>query len=263
MRGIILFTLIATMLNFHMAALGAPISGYAKKDGITIKPNRVVDSKNGMPISSAKINIPSKNFSTTTDENGSFQLQADINAPTIMSVEKDGYKPFSLTMDRLAVSKPIVIGIEKSNPADVIIEQNLLHLGDDKFSDTSANAEEFQSNSHGPFYSKKFRISQPKMNEDVYFIIGSVIGIDTKMAIDIGQSRVKTAYSSPPEIFFNNQKIAELKINGDHQEIKLPKHLIIPNQMNEITIKTGRNLFQTQSIDYDDIELMNLSVEIH
>lgn len=263
MRVLILTVLIAACINSTNIALCTPISGYAEKQGITIKPNRVVDSKNGMPISSAKINIPSKNYSTTTDENGSFQLQADINAPTIMSVEKDGYKPFSLTMDRLATAKPIVIGIEKSNPADVIIEQNLLHLGDDNFSDTSANATEFRSGSKGPSFTKKFKITPPKHNEDAYFIIGSVIGIDTKMAIDLGQSRVKTAYSSAPEVFFNNQKIAELKINGDHQEIKLPKQLIKPNQMNEITIKTGRNLFQTNYVDYDDIELMNLSVELH
>jgi len=262
MRGIILLILIA-FVNCGNIAFSAPISGYAEKQGITIKPNRVVDSRNGMPISSAKINIPAKNYSTTTDENGSFQLQADINAPTIMSVEKEGYKPFSLTMDRLATAKPIVIGIEKSNPADVIIEQNLLHLGDDNFSDTSANAAEFRSGSKGPFFTKKFKITQPKVNENAYFIIGSVIGIDTKMAIDLGQSQVKTAYSSPPEIYFNNQKIADLKINGDHQEIKLPKQLIRPNQMNEITIKTGRNLFQSNYVDYDDIELMNLSVEIH
>ncbi len=259
MRGIILLILIIVGAQ----AICAPINGYAEKQGITIKPNRVVDSKNGMPISSAQIKIPGKNYTTTTDENGSFHLQADITAPTIMSVEKEGYKPFSLTMDRLATAKPIIIGIEKSNPADIIIEQNLLHLGDDNFSSTSANAADFRSGSKGPFFTKKFKITQPKPNEDAYFIIGSVIGIDTKMAIDLGQSSVKTAYSSPPEIYFNNQKIAELKINGDHQEIKLPKSLIKPNQLNEITVKTGKNLFQTSYIDYDDIELMNLSVEIH
>lgn len=262
MRGIILLILITACTNLINLANAAPISGYAEKQGITIKPNRVVDSKNGMPIPLAKINIPSKNYTTTTDKDGNFKLQADINAPTIMSVEKDGYKPFSLTMDKLATAKPIIIGIEKSNPADVIIEQNLLHLGDDNFSETSANASEFRSGSQGPIFTKKFKIAIPKYNEEAYFIIGSVIGIDTKMAIDIGQSHVKTAYSSPPEIYFNNHKVAELKINGDHQEIRLPKHLIRPNQLNDITIKTGQNLFQTSFIDYDDIELMNLTVEI-
>ena len=260
MRGVILFLLIFAGINFSFAA---QIKGYAEKQGITITPNRVVDAKNGMPISSAKINIPSKNYSTITGEDGSFKLQADINAPTIMSVEKDGYKPFSLTMDKFATAKPIIIGIEKSTPADVVIEQNLLHLGDDNFSDASANAMEFRSGSRGPFYTKNFKLTMPKLHEDAYFIIGSVIGIDTKMAVDLGQSHVQTAYSSPPEILFNNQKVADLKINGDHQEIKLPKQLIKPNQDNQIMIKTGQNLFQHSYVDYDDIELMNLSVEIY
>ncbi len=259
MRGILLLLLIFTGTQ----ALCAPFTGSVEKQGAEILQNRVVDSKNGQPISAAKINIPSKQYSTQTGADGSFQLQADINSPTIMSVQKEGYKPFSLTMDRLAVAKPIVIGIERSNPADIVIEQNLLHLGDNNFSETSANAGDFKSNSKGPFYTKNFKISMPKGNTNAYLVIGSVIGIDTKMARDLGQSKVTTAYASPPEIFFNNNKIAELKINGDHQEIPLPKNLIRSGQMNEITIKTGRNLFQNNYVDYDDIELMNLSVETY
>ena len=81
--------------------------------------------------------------------------------------------------------------------------------------------------------------------------------------IDLGQSKVQTTYSSPPEVFFNNSKIAELKINGDHQEIKLPINLIKKSENNEIMIKTGQNMFQQSYVDYDDIELMNLSIEVH
>ena len=166
-RILILFLLIL----IGKPAICDPISGYAEKQGLTIKPNRVVDSSNGSPISSAKINIPSKNYSTTTDENGNFRLQADINAPTIMSVEKDGYKPFSLTMDKLATAKPIVIGIEKSNPADIIIKQDLLHLGDNNFSTNSANANDFQADAKTPYFSKKFKITAPKINEEASYRI--------------------------------------------------------------------------------------------
>ena len=45
------------------------------------------------------------------------------------------------------------------------------------------------------------------------------------------------------------------------QKIRIPDALIRKNQVNEITIKTGRNLMQTAYIDYDDIEFMNLFVE--
>lgn len=257
-----LLLLLLFILNVN-PVLATKINGYAEKQGITIKANKVVDATNGMPIEAAKINIPSKNYTTTTQNDGSFYLQADINAPTIMSIEKEGYKPFSLTMDKYAMSKPIIIGIEKSTPADVIIEQNLLHLGDNNFSDSSANASEFRAMSKGPIYKKNFFIPSIKLAQSAYLIIGSVIGIDTKMAIDLGQSKVQTTYSSPPEIFLNNYKIADLKINGDHQEIKLPPNLIKKNQQNEIQIKTGQNLFQNSYVDYDDIELMNLTIEVY
>ena len=57
-------------------------------------------------------------------------------------------------------------------------------------------------------------------------------------------------------------KISEIKINGDNQKINIPKGLIKENQNNNVTIKTGRNLYKTTAIDYDDIEFTNLLLEI-
>ena len=37
--------------------------------------------------------------------------------------------------------------------------------------------------------------------------------------------------------------------------------IIKSNAPNQLTIKSGRNLFQMAYIDYDDIELMNLFIE--
>ena len=62
-------------------------------------------------------------------------------------------------------------------------------------------------------------------------------------------------------MFFNGEKIAEIQLNGDNQKIKLPNRLINAGMQNEIMIKTGRNLQQTAYIDYDDIEIMNLSIQ--
>lgn len=81
------------------------------------------------------------------------------------------------------------------------------------------------------------------------------------MARDMGQSKVTTTYASPPQIFFNGNMIAELNLNGDNQQIKIPRNLIRPNADNQITVKAGKNLFQMAYIDYDDIELMNLFIE--
>ena len=94
-----------------------------------------------------------------------------------------------------------------------------------------------------------------------FLVIGSIIGIDTAMARSMGQNSVRNSFSSPPEVYFNGTKIAEIQLNGDNQKIKLPNNLIRANQVNEVTIQTGKNLTQRAYVDYDDIELLNLSIQ--
>lgn len=238
----------------------AAINGTVEKNG-TGEYNRIIDSQTQAPINQADVMLPSKGYKTKTDNEGRFNLGAKIDAPTIMSVQKDGYKPFSLTIDETASSKPIVVGIEKTNPHDIIIDKDMYHIGDDNYSENSANAAEFRIKAIGPFYTKTFKVGNIPPNEDVYLVIGSVIGIDTKMARDMGQSKVKTAYASAPQIYFNGNMIAELNLNGDNQQIKIPRNLIKPNSSNQLTVKAGKNLFQSAYVDYDDIELMNLFIE--
>lgn len=251
------------MSLFIILALGIPsysaINGNVEKNGYG-ETNQVIDSGTGSPIGSAKVAIPAKGYRTTTDNEGKFELGAKITAPTIMSVDKEGYKPFSLTVDEKALSKPIVIGIEKTNPHDVVIDKDMYHIGDDNYSENSANASEFRVKAIGPFYTKSFPI-KGNTNEQLYLVLGSVIGIDTKMARDMGQSKVTTAYASAPEVFFNGNKIAELQLNGDNQQIKIPRNLVRFNAENQVTIKCGKNLFQMAYIDYDDMEFMNLYIE--
>lgn len=236
------------------------ISGNVEKNGIG-EFNQVIDSQTQAPISQADITLPSKNFKTKTDSEGRFSLGAKINVPTIMSVQKDGYKPFSLTIDENSMSKPIVVGIEKTNPHDIIIDKDMYHIGDDNYSTNSANASEFRVKAIGPYYTKTFNVKTIPANEDACLVIGSAIGIDTKMARDMGQSKVTTAYATAPQIFFNGNMIAELNLNGDNQQIKIPRNLIKQNSQNQLTIKAGKNLFQTAYVDYDDMELMNLFIE--
>lgn len=253
---------IIVFLTLLIAApvFSAPFKAVVEKTGYN-EFNQVLDQQTGAPVGKAKISIPSKRYTTTTDTNGKFDINTKIDSQSIMSVQKNGYKPYSLTIDQNLLSKPLSISIEKSTPNDVILETELMHLGDNSFSENSANAEDFKAKAVGPFYSKNFNIKSPKTQEDAYLVIGSLIGVDTLMAKNLGQSKVRTAYSSPAQVYFNGQKIAELQLNGDNQKIKLPKGLINENQSNEITIRTGKNLFQTAYIDYDDIELMNLFIE--
>ena len=223
--------------------------------------SRIIDKQTGQGIGGANITLPKQNYATTTDSNGFFELDTQINGPSIMSVQKENYKPFTMTVDGATFNAPIVVGIEKSNASGKAIDTNMYHLGDNSFSDLSANAGEFSMQAIGPFYTKKFTLKNINIAKPVYLVIGSIIGIDTAMARSVGQNRIPNAVASPPEIYFNGNKISEIQLNGDGQKIKLPSSLIKKNQVNEITIKTGRNLMQTAYIDYDDIEFMNILIE--
>ncbi len=256
-----LFLLMAITLISLPAYCGIVQGGVEKQS--MLSRNRVVDSSSKAPIDGAKITLPQKNYQTYTDHEGKFSLDADVNGQTVMSVEKPGYKPFSVTIDKQLADKPIILGIEKSTPKDITIDTNMFHLGDNNFSDLSANSRDFQVQAIGPYYSKNFLVPSLPQGTNANLIIGSIIGIDTKMAKSMGQNKINRAYSSPPEVYFNGNKIAELQLNGDGQKIKIPHNLIRQNQQNEVTIKTGRNLMQTAYVDYDDIEFMNLSIEVH
>ncbi len=223
--------------------------------------NRIIDKQTGEGIGGADIKLPKQNYATKTDQEGFFELDTQINGPSIMSVQKENYKPFTMTVNDNTFSAPIVVGIEKSNTSDIGLDANMYHLGDDSYSDLSANAGEFSMQAIGPFYTKRFIMKKLDFSKPIYLVIGSIIGIDTAMARSMGQNQIPNAFASPPEVYFNGNKISEIQLNGDGQKIKLPSNLIRKNQVNEITIKTGRNIMQTAYIDYDDIEFMNLIIE--
>ncbi len=236
------------------------INGEIKKDA-KYNTNRIYDSVTNVPIEGVIIKIPSKNYYTKSAKDGSFKLQTQINSPTIMALEKNGYKPFSMTIDK-DVKNSFNIGIEKTTPKDIIVETDMVHIGDDSYSQRSANANDFTLRSAGPFYTKDFNIKNINRDENLYVVIGSIIGIDTIEAQRLGQSGVLTAYASPPSLYFNGNKISDIKINGDNQKIKIPTELVKQNQPNNITLKTGHNLYKISTVDYDDIEFTNLLCEI-
>ena len=250
------FLLIISTLNSYSATFEGGVSA----EGVG-QSSRIVDKNTGLGVGGAKVTLPKQQYSTKTDENGFFELKTEIDGTTIMSIQKDNYKPFSVTINEQTLSAPIVIGIEKSNVGGLVLDSNMYHLGDNNFSDLSANAGEFRMESIGPFYTKRFTLKNLKFDKPIFLVIGSIIGIDTNMARSIGQNHITNAFASAPEIYFNGNKISEVQINGDSQKIRIPSALVKKNQINEVTIKTGRNLMQSAYIDYDDIEFMNLFIE--
>ena len=249
--------ILATFTSFGQCET---ISGKINQNAMLKSKNKIVDSYTQKPVTGAAVSIPSLGYRTTSAQDGTFELNTEINEKAILSVQKDGYRPFSLTIDENIASRPLKLGIEKSKAGDISIESELCHLGDDVYSETSANSAEFKGKSVGAYFSKKFSAKTLRPNEQAVIIIGSVIGLDTKMAKELGQNQIAYVYSSPTEVFFNGEKIGELNINGDNQEISIPRQLLREN--NELTIKTGRNLFQHAYIDYDDIEIANIRFEI-
>lgn len=259
MKKLFLISLIVLFTAFN-ASFASTFEGGVSAEGRG-NSSRIIDKSTGLGIGNAKVTLPKQNYSTKTDSDGYFELDTHIDGTSIMSVQKEHYKPYSVTVTNQTISAPLVIGIEKSNANDLVVDSNMYHLGDNNYSDLSANAGEFRMNAIGPFYTKRFILKNLKFNKPIYVVIGSIIGIDTEMARSIGQNQIANAFSSPPEIYFNGNKISEIQINGDGQRIKVPPSLIRKNQVNEITIRTGRNLMQTAYIDYDDIEFMNLFFE--
>lgn len=256
--------LIITFIIFSasLSAIGASTyEGGVMAEGNGKLNNRIIDRTTGHGVDGATITLPKERYSTKTNSQGYFELDTHIDGTSIMSIKKENYKPYTMTVTDQTFSAPLVLSIEKSDANGVVIDSNMYHLGDNNYSDLSANAGEFRVESIGPFYTKRFILKNLKFNKPIFLVIGSIIGIDTELAHNMGQNKITNAYSSPPEVYFNGNKISEIQINGDGQKIRIPSSLIKKNQVNEVTLRTGRNLMQTAYIDYDDIEFMNLSFE--
>lgn len=253
----IFFVLMILFLNCNVVN-SQTIVGKIRHDDI--KFNKIIDYDTNNPLANAKITIPDLHFTTFSDENGAFKLNADVTDRMVLFVEKDGYKTFSLTIDNNVIKNPLKLGIHKANPFDMQISQGVVHLGDNMFSSNSANSDDFQLGAKGPYLLHKFEKPNFGKNQDVVVHIGTIIGIDTQRAKTTGQNRIAKVYSSPMEIFVNDKRIAFVDINGDNFNILIPKSIL--KEDNELVIKTGKNLFQVDYVDYDDVELANIRIEV-
>lgn len=221
----------------------------------------IKDSLSGTPIPDAKIEVPDKGLSTFSRADGSFKLDIGKNEGSfIVSVKKDGYLPFALNLKKDDFSAPFTLFVERSQ-GQLVIDNNIHHLGDNNFSDLSANAGSFRLPAEGATFIKEFYIeSFPK--KGMSLIIGSTIGLDTLAAHDARQSMLQT-YSSPLSIFVNSVKIAEIGLNSNNKIIPIPNKVLKPKSQNLLVLQTGVNQasnFSSQ-LDYDDIEFMNVILQ--
>lgn len=90
---------ITLMFIINLPSFCEIFQGGVAKEGI-LGQNKVVDLATNAPISGAKVSMPQENYKTYTDSDGNFSLGTNIGGQTVMSVEKPGYKPFSVTLDK-------------------------------------------------------------------------------------------------------------------------------------------------------------------
>jgi hypothetical protein len=137
-----LFSILITLFFITSPSLATTFQGVVSEQGQG-NSSRIIDRNTGLGIEGARVSIPKQQYTTKTDSHGYFELNTQINGPTIMSVQKENYKPFSVTINDQTLSAPIVIGIEKTSADGMVLDSNMYHLGDNRFSDLSANAGEF------------------------------------------------------------------------------------------------------------------------
>lgn len=255
-----LFLISAINIGFSSFCPAKILSGNIDKDEYLGKTHTVVDGVTGNPVSGAEISVPTEGIFTKTNNSGQFKLDASFKSPVILSVQADGYKPFSLTINEGKINSPLMIVINKLSINENVIDSDIHHLGDDNYSEKSANAGDFKLSSEGPEFSRKFFVEKLTPDMTPVLKIGTIIGIDTNLAHKIeGKNKIK-AYSTPLQVYLNSKKIAEIRINGDNQEISLPKALLKPNSYNTILLETGVNQQAATYIDYDDVEFMNVMI---
>lgn len=221
----------------------------------------VKDALSGLPISGANISLPDKNVSTISKADGSFKLNLQGQQGNfILSVKKEGYLPFALNAKADDFSRPFVLHIEKFH-GQIVIDSNIHHLGDNNYSDLSANASAFKLPAEGPTFIKEFYLESlpPK---GMVLKIGSIIGLDTMESRELGQSHIDT-FSSPLSIYVNSVKVAEIAVNENNKAIPIYNMALKAHAKNLLVLQTGINqIYQyAGGIDYDDIEFMNIILE--
>lgn len=260
---LIVICLFFSFIAGKVCAQSTLVGEISKADYKNTKTSVVVDSQTKLPIANALVSIPKENKSDYTNSQGVFKLNTSTQGAVILSIQKDGYRPFSLTVSDGKMNELGLLELEKNSLNSTVVSNSLLHLGDDSYSADSAGSCLINAPCVGPVFSQKFSIKKDfKSFTKAYVTIGSVIGLDTIQAMKLGQNQLKYSSSTPLEVFINDKKIGELKINGDNQKLPIPRKILKADNQNVITLKTGINQSMIDGVDFDDVELMNLIVDV-
>ncbi|MCQ2958088.1 MAG: carboxypeptidase-like regulatory domain-containing protein, partial [Candidatus Gastranaerophilales bacterium] len=123
---LIYFIIICLLCSANIANADALV-GEISKDEYRNSLPQVIDNKSKLPINDARVSIPSESKFTKTDSNGNFELSISKNEPVILSVQKDGYRPFSLTIKDGHFAKGLKLEMKKLTPFNLVVSDNLMH----------------------------------------------------------------------------------------------------------------------------------------
>ena len=249
---------------------------------------QVIDRATGEPLANVAVDIPGAGVSVRTDSQGRFKLPENVPSDEILTAKLEDYAPFSQTTREQG--GPLRVELDRLNEnTTLVLQSDVVHLGDDQYSEQSAGARDFRLRSQGREMARQFRLERVP-SQPAVLKIGSLIGLDTQDAVRAGQSGIATADMSPMEIELNGNTIETITLAADNIQIPLPTHMLRPG-MNTVVIRTGKvsqvisrgggpsvvfpifggsfrmNVPSSRGMgipvtDHDDVELANVTVEV-
>ena len=249
---------------------------------------QVIDRATGQPLADVAVDIPGAGIAVRTDSQGRFRLPDNVPSNEILTAQLDSYAPFSQTTS--AADGSLRVELEKLNEdTTLVLESNVVHLGDDSYSQQSAAAGQFQLRSQGREMARTFELERIP-NQSPSLKIGSLIGLDTAAAYRAGQTRIPSASMTPLEVELNGDLIRTIELGADNIVIPLPLDAL-RSGLNTVVLRTGRTThlisrgsnaislpifggsFRVNTsarhrrtaiptVDYDDIELANVTIEV-
>ncbi len=206
------------------------------------------------------VTVPQIGYTGETAPDGSFQLPELPAQPLIVGFSKPGYVPQTATLDADWQSSGRTLHIALTETRNtLVIDNQIRHLGDNSYSPVSAGAERFRRAAEGPVITRQF-VTPPASGPMVYLEIGSVIGLDTEAAHRLGQSAFHRT-STPMLVKVNGELLTHITANGDGQRVAIPRALLRDGMLNTLEIRTGYQSPDGISVDFDDIELMLLTLQ--
>ncbi len=256
------------LLQRRLNALKSGVEDKRQIDLSSADSGVVFDSASGLPLAGVEVSLPDEGITVRTDAEGRFRLPR-LRPGKILTANADNYAPAATS----SAGSGYRLRLERLSPRLAVIDNQLHHLGDDKYGSGSANNRDFRLKAEGRRYVRRFQVEGFPAG-DLVLRIGSLIGLDTSLAVAAGQSGLTQFLNAAPDglrIYLNNQPVEKIYLNGDNLAVTLPRALL-RSGTNTLSLETyplaildddklGRMLEAVGVANYDDVEFAHLLIE--